>query len=65
MQASLEKAERGFKLTISGGDAATSYRAVLVFDYEHIQRRKVTHGEFPDEVWEETVYSFISKNSKR
>lgn len=61
----LEKADRGFKLVITGGDAAGSYKAVLVFDRENIKRRKVMHGEFPDEVWQETVYSFISKTDKR
>lgn len=65
MQASLEKAGHGFKITITGGDTATSYKAVLIFDNEHIQRRRVSLGEFPDEVWEETVYSFISKKSTR
>jgi len=64
-QTSLENMEHGFKLIITGGDAAVSYKAVLVFDKENIQRRKVTHGEFPDEVWEETVYSFISKDDER
>lgn len=65
-QVSLEKADRRFKLIIAGrGGTATSYKAVLEFDDENIQRRKVTLSVFPDEVWEETVYSFIRKNDKR
>jgi hypothetical protein len=55
-------------LLINGGDAAGSYLAELTFekypisrknisDY-FIRRRKISHGEFPDESWEETKYSF-------
>jgi len=64
-QASLEKMKRGFKIILKGGDAAGSYTAELVFSKVNIQRRKVTHGEFPDEVWQETTYSFVSKDSSR
>lgn len=56
----LEITQKGFHIIIRGGDAATSYKAVLDFEGEHIKRRKVSHGEFPDEVWEETEYSFIA-----
>lgn len=64
-QVSLEKAERGFRLVITGrGGTATSYKAVLEFNHENIQRRKVTLDVFPDEVWEETVYSFISNKQE-
>lgn len=63
-QALLEVTRHGFKLIIIGGDAAVSYKAVLTFDNDNIQRRKVTSGEFPDEVWEETTYSFIHKREK-
>src|SRR6185369_545721 len=64
-QATLEKAEHGFKLIIIGGETASLYKAELVFNNEYIQRRKVTNSEFPDEVWEETIYSFINKDDKR
>jgi len=64
-QVLLEKTQRGFKLHITGGDAASSYKAELQFGSEDIQRRRVCHGEFPTEVWEETMYSFISKDSPK
>lgn len=55
----------GFKLTIAGhGGEATSYHAVLEFNEENILRKKVFLDTFPDQVWEQTTYSFISKNSK-
>ena len=62
---SLEKMQSGFKIIIVGGDAAGSYEAVLLYSMDHILNRKVVHGEFPSEVWEETVCSFITKNSDR
>lgn len=49
---------RGFDLVISGGDASASYRALLAFEKRKLARRKVQHGEFPDEAWEETRYKF-------
>lgn len=45
-------------LVIDGGDAATSYRATLIFENGFLKRRKVVHGEFPDNAWEETTYSY-------
>lgn len=47
-----------FRLTISGGDAAGSYTAVFDFKKREILRRKVSSGEFPKNVWEETKFSF-------
>jgi hypothetical protein len=64
-QVSLERTQKGFQIIIQGGEAASSYKAVLVFNHENIKRRKVIHGEFPDEVWEETTYSFISQTEER
>ncbi len=59
-----EKTKRGFRLIIEGeGGTDTSYKAVLEFSDDNIQRRKVVLGVFPQEVWEETVYSFISRNN--
>jgi hypothetical protein len=56
--ASIRGVPGGFRVEIQGGDAATSYMAELVFEGDLIARRRVRHGEFPDEAWEETVYSF-------
>lgn len=64
-QISLKRNQKGFQIIIKGGDAAASYKAILIFSNENIINRKVTHGEFPDEVWEETIYSFISKSDEK
>lgn|SRR5574337_19056 len=65
-QVSFEKVDRGFKLIIAGrGGTSTSYKAILEFNNENIQRRKVTLDIFPDEVWEETGYSFKSSTDER
>jgi hypothetical protein len=48
-----------FSLIIYGGDAGGSYMAEIVFGKQEIKSRKVTHGEFPDETWEKTEYSFV------
>lgn len=61
---SLKLIKTGFVLKISGGDAAGSYNATLSIEKGNIRRRKVVSGEFPDNVWEETIYSFIPRNSK-
>ena len=55
---SLEKTKSGFCIIIEGGDAATSYKAVIFFENLYIKSRKVVHGKFPDTAWEETKYSF-------
>jgi hypothetical protein len=61
---SLERlAAHGFRLTISGGDAAGSYTAILDFHKTAISRRKVVSGEFPKEVWEQTIFSFNNLNN--
>lgn len=61
---SLEKLPaHGFRLILSGGDAAGSYKAILDFKKSDISRRKVISGEFPKEVWEETTFSFNHLNN--
>lgn len=65
-QISYERTESGFKLIIEGrGGTGTSYKAVLDFIGLDIRHRKVILAIFPDEVWQETTYSFISENSER
>lgn len=53
----------GFELTIVGGDAAGSYKALLEFKNNEIVRRKVASGEFPKQAWEETRFSFNRLNN--
>lgn len=47
-----------FELAIAGGDAGVAYNAFLVFEKGWLIRRRVAHGEFPDEAWEETKYAY-------
>lgn len=56
---SLKFMENSYILVIRGGSASTSYTAELTFENLFLQKRKVTHGEFPDQTWEETIYSYI------
>lgn len=55
---SLKPTAAGFELAIAGGDAGVAYNAVLVFEKGWLTRRRVAHGEFPDEAWEETQYAY-------
>jgi len=54
----LKKQGNELHLIVKGGDAGSSYEALLIFVKAIIRSRKVIHGEFPDEAWEETKYSF-------
>ena len=44
-------------VTLEGGDAAVSYMASWVVVRGRLQRRRIESGEFPQDVWEEAVYS--------
>lgn len=59
----LKLPSKGFRLTISGGDAAGSYDAMLDFKKNEIFRKRVVSAEFPKEVWEETIFSFNHLNN--
>ncbi|TFZ05533.1 hypothetical protein EZ313_02340 [Ramlibacter henchirensis] len=52
------KTPRSFILQISGGDAATSYRANLRFENGALKTRRVESGEFPADANETTKYRF-------
>ena len=52
------KNPRSFSLRISGGDAATAYRAVLQFNATGLVSRRVESGEFPRESNEVTTYRY-------
>jgi hypothetical protein len=54
---------RSFRITITGGDAAGSYNAMLDFKNGEIVQRRVVSGEFPREVWGKTTYSFNHLNN--
>jgi hypothetical protein len=52
----------GFQIVIDGGVSSTHYFAVLSFDNEcYLTKRRVYSPAFPDEVWEETQYSYIRR----
>jgi hypothetical protein len=55
---SLQVRGKGYVITIAGGDAAGSYRAELQFEGAYVRKKKVVHGGFPDQAWEETTYAF-------
>ncbi|MBW9276208.1 MAG: hypothetical protein K1563_21235 [Candidatus Thiodiazotropha sp. (ex. Lucinisca nassula)] len=58
----LNVVDEGFNITIDGGQTATHYKAIIYFDSEgFLLGRKVYSPSFPDEVWEETKYSFIRR----
>ncbi|MCC7634430.1 hypothetical protein [Stenotrophomonas rhizophila] len=54
----LKPSATGFELAIAGGDAAVAFNATLVFEKGRLTRRRVAHGEFPDQAWEETRYAY-------
>lgn len=60
---SLKTIGTGVELTITGGDAGVAYSAVLVFKEGWLTHRRVAHGEFPDEAWEETKYVYNTLNN--
>lgn len=47
-----------YRLVIRGGDASSSYEAMLEFDDRFLRKRRIFLREFPTQRWEETVYSF-------
>src|SRR6267154_1849112 len=53
-RAELNLTRSGYRLTIRGGDAATSYQAAINFCENSVISRKIQSGEFPDEAWEMT-----------
>jgi hypothetical protein len=62
--ATINPSKNGFTITLKGGDAATSYSAVLQFAGNplgtggFLAGRVVRSGEFPEDAWEETTYHF-------
>jgi hypothetical protein len=50
--------DTSYSIKIRGGDAATSYSAVLKFKSGLLLERIVRSGEFPSDAWEKTIYKF-------
>lgn len=61
-KAEIAQIKEGFAIEIIGGDAATSYKAVLMFKDGFLVSKKVVSGEFPDVAWEETRYGWNTQN---
>lgn len=60
--ADLNISDEGFNISINGGETSTHYKATIYFDNDgFLLKRKVYSPSFPDEVWEETEYSFIRR----
>lgn len=58
----LNVVDKGFNIAIDGGETASHYKAIIYFDNAgFLLSRKVYSPSFPDEVWEETKYSFIRR----
>ncbi len=58
----LTRSTSGAILEIEGGHTSSHYFANLVFDNDgFLVKRKVYKPTFPDEVWEETHYSYIRR----
>ena len=58
--------DKGFNIAIDGGETASHYKAVIYFDNEgFLLSRKVYSPSFPDEVWEESKYSFIRRQDMK
>ncbi len=61
---SIQTIKNGFYLIIVGGDAGVSYKAEIIAGVRNVKKRTVRHGEFPDESWEETVYSIVPDDGR-
>ena len=57
-KASVTRIAFGFALTITGGDAATAYEAVLEFENGKFMRKYVSSRASPTAAWEETRYAW-------
>jgi len=51
----------GFRVSLHGGNTATSYDATLFFDGLALIRREVRLRELPEESWERTLYESPSR----
>lgn len=55
----------GFDIEIQGGETAYCYKAILTFKSTRLENRIVRSCEFPDQVWEKTIYSYIDPPNDR
>lgn len=62
--ASLDPTARGFTLNLHGGATATSYDAKLSFEGGFLVSRSVAAREFPQQVREQTNYSFLKRTGE-
>jgi hypothetical protein len=54
----IEKSNNGMVVKFDGGDASESYRLEITFNNKQVSSRKRSSGEFPDDVFERTIYTF-------
>jgi hypothetical protein len=60
--ASINSTREGYRLSLHGGETATSYDAELNFAKGVLKTRVVRLREFPQQRWEKTTYSFTTGN---
>lgn len=56
-----DKGGKRLQVHVSGADAGAAYSAVFTIDNGFLQERLVRSGEFPDECWERTTYSWTDE----
>lgn len=59
-----KKSKNGFDIKLLGSETSEAYEALFHFEGDHLKLRKVKNLEFPDEAWEETVYSWVADNGR-
>ena len=57
----LDTEKRPYRLSIEGGDASVAYEAQISFNGSFVLRRKVRNKSFPESAWEETQYSYNTR----
>ena len=62
MSVSFDSIKDGFRVSLHGGNTATSYDATLFFERGFLRRREVRLRELPDDRWEKTTYAFPGNN---
>jgi len=56
--------KNSFYIYIIGGDAAAAYDAYIYIKGYEVIKRKVVDGEMPDDLWEETIYSWVPDDGR-
>ena len=52
----IKKSKKGMILAFTGGDASEAYFVEVTFNTQQVLMRKLSSAEFPNNVWEKTIY---------